>query len=348
MKFTVSILHSLFSQTPTSLSSEDRRQNVINNPHLVDWFFTKRFEAFLKHWLYDTLGAEWHWYRYEFQARGSIHCHGTAKLNSDPGLCRLTDIALRGVLAEQKVSANRDDSKDILAIQEGKRASEQICEYVDSLLSTCNPTPPESEVWTKPTLHPCRKFHEDILDADRDNDYADLLNTVQRHTRCSTKYCLRQKHDENHLQCRFNFPFECCAKTKLEFEQKFKFKFSGPSISSMPNCVPIPPITATVNLGGTFHERQQVPLKLAWALTIHKSQGLTLQKTWIDIGKKESTLGISYVAISRVQNLSSLVIEPMAFDRLRCIKKSESLKYRQNEEIRLQNIADQTIAPVQD
>ena len=212
-------LHSLFSQTPTSLSSEDRRQNVINNPHLVDWFFTKRFEAFLKHWLYDTLGAEWHWYRYEFQARGSIHCHGTAKLNSDPGLCRLTDIALRGVLAEQKVSANRDDSKDILAIQEGKRASEQICEYVDSLLSTCNPTPPESEVWTKPTLHPCRKFHEDILDADRDNDYADLLNTVQRHTRCSTKYCLRQKHDENHLQCRFNFPFECCAKTKLEFEQ---------------------------------------------------------------------------------------------------------------------------------
>ena len=124
--------------------------------------------------------------------------------------------------------------------------------------------------------------------------------------------------------------------------------YSGPSISSMPNCVPIPPITATVNLGGTFHERQQVPLKLAWALTIHKSQGLTLQKTWIDIGKKESTLGISYVAISRVQNLSSLVIEPMAFDRLRCIKKSESLKYRQNEEIRLQNIADQTIAPVQD
>jgi len=51
-------LHSLFHENPSSLSSEDRRQNVINNPHLVDWYFTKRFESFLKHWLYDTLQAE--------------------------------------------------------------------------------------------------------------------------------------------------------------------------------------------------------------------------------------------------------------------------------------------------
>ena len=54
-------LHSLFSQQPLSLSNEDRRQNVINNPNLVDWFFTKRLESFLKHLLYDTLGAKWHW-----------------------------------------------------------------------------------------------------------------------------------------------------------------------------------------------------------------------------------------------------------------------------------------------
>jgi len=52
---------------------------VITNPHLVDWYFTKHFESFLIG--FDTLQAEWHWYRYEFQARGSIvHCHGTAKL----------------------------------------------------------------------------------------------------------------------------------------------------------------------------------------------------------------------------------------------------------------------------
>ena len=53
-----------------------------------------------EHWLYYTLGAKWHWFRYEYQDRGSIHCHGTAKLNHDPGLCQLTQTALKGFLAQ--------------------------------------------------------------------------------------------------------------------------------------------------------------------------------------------------------------------------------------------------------
>ena len=63
-----------------SCTSQERRQNVINNPHVVDWFFTQRLESFVKYWLYDTLDVKWHWYRFEYQGRGSIHCHGTAKL----------------------------------------------------------------------------------------------------------------------------------------------------------------------------------------------------------------------------------------------------------------------------
>ena len=96
-------LHSLFSNKPHDCTNEERRQNVIDNPHIVDWFFDQRLQSFLKHWLYGTLGAEWHWYRYEFQARGSIHCHGTAKLKNDPGLCELTEVALRGFLDEQNL-----------------------------------------------------------------------------------------------------------------------------------------------------------------------------------------------------------------------------------------------------
>ena len=75
-------------------------------------------------------------------------------------------------------------------------------------------------------------------------------------------------------------------------------KYCGPSMTNVPCCVPVPPITATVNIGDTVHERHQFPLTLAWALTIHKSQGMTLERAWIDIGKKESTLGLSYVGIS--------------------------------------------------
>ena len=98
-------LHALFNANSAceneNSSSQVRRQNVINNPHVVDWFFTQRLESFVKHWLYDTLGAKWHWFRYEYQGRGSIHCHSTAKLNNDPGLCKLTEIALKGFLAQK-------------------------------------------------------------------------------------------------------------------------------------------------------------------------------------------------------------------------------------------------------
>ena len=119
--------------------------------------------------------------------------------------------------------------------------------------------------------------------------------------------------------------------------------YRGPSISdSISSCVPTCPITVSSQTLDRLHERQQLPLKLAWAITIHKSQGLTLPKAWIDIGQTERTAGISYVAISRVRTLPSCIIEPMTFERLKSIKKSASLKFRIEEEKRLNELAEQT------
>ena len=54
-------LHSLFYDSIDSeLSSQDRCRNLIDNPHIVDWFFTQRLESFVKYWLYNTLDAKWH------------------------------------------------------------------------------------------------------------------------------------------------------------------------------------------------------------------------------------------------------------------------------------------------
>ena len=74
-------------------------------------------------------------------------------------------------------------------------------------------------MWVRPQVHPCQKQYKDIPDWDRDSDYVDLLNMVQRHTCCSTSYCLRKKQNESDLKCRFNFPYDHCPQSKLEFEE---------------------------------------------------------------------------------------------------------------------------------
>ncbi|MEP6927207.1 MAG: HRDC domain-containing protein, partial [Ginsengibacter sp.] len=55
---------------------------------------------------------------------------------------------------------------------------------------------------------------------------------------------------------------------------------------------------------GTF---TQFPLRLAWAITIHKSQGLTFEKVMIDAGAAFSS-GQVYVALSRCTNLDGIVL----------------------------------------
>lgn len=206
--------HDLFNNT-AELSDSQRRENVVNNPHLLDCFFTERTEQFVKHWLKNTLGATWHWFRYEYAVqRGSIHCHGIAKLKSDPGLCDLSQTALKGCIANQ-LRKDSNLSPDLSLekeedIKKGKEAETIICNY---LMSTQNPTNPDTS-WVKPQNHPCKLRFQDI-ENDWDNDYENLVNLVQRHTNCSTAYCLRKKGGSDELSCRFDFPKEICEKTHL-------------------------------------------------------------------------------------------------------------------------------------
>ena len=80
--------------------------------------------------------------------------------------------------------------------------------------------------------------------------------------------------------------------------------YSEPCING--NLFPVPMIIRSYEKNGRKFIRKQFPLKVAYAITIHKSQGLTLELIIIDLSDFKFAAGLTYVVLSRVKRLIDL------------------------------------------
>jgi ATP-dependent DNA helicase PIF1 len=62
-------------------------------------------------------------------------------------------------------------------------------------------------------------------------------------------------------------------------------------------------------LEGAVRHRSQFPIRLAYAITVHKAQGMTMPKVVLNFTHSRKDLGVAYVAASRVRRLEDIMFE---------------------------------------
>lgn len=161
-----------------------QREVVVANPALGDWSFYFCVQKFIEYFYVQILHVSDYWLRYEWQHRGSPHIHGLAWLPNAPDVQQI--LALPGIQ-----NTSRED----------------LIKFIDSLISTCNPTvlSDVSDLNSAPppkvNPHICSLPYLEV--EDRQQDLIDLVATCQRHTWCSTSYCLHKNHQQ---VCCFGYP----------------------------------------------------------------------------------------------------------------------------------------------
>lgn len=87
---------------------------------------------------------------------------------------------------------------------------------------------------------------------------------------------------------------------------------------------------------------EQIPLRLAWAFTIHKSQGVTLQIAEMDIGSRVFECGQTYVALSRVKNLEGLYLSSFNPKKIKTNPLVSAFYEKMPKEMRISSVSPET------
>ena len=138
------------------------------------------------------------------------------------------------------------------------------------------------------------------------------------------------KYNEN-LQLKVGSQVMCIINYDMESEQKICNgscgKVTGFTINNEPivkfhngRIIEMPITAQKIEFDEKDYEVEYMPLILSWAMTIHKSQGASLDIAEVDIGSDVFECGQTYVALSRVRSLDGLYLKSFDVQRIK-IKK---------------------------
>ena len=201
---------------PTGDERAARRQRRLaleRNPHLAATYLDERLKLFMKFIVMPTLNVDHFWYRYEWQERGSCHIHGFLWMKDAPDAEKI----------DWEVLKNPDS---IVTEDEQKRMDDFVA-FWDTKISAANPFPREDENTPLLGQHPCNKDRNTLQNTKE--ELAEMLNWVERHTKCMPGYCkVKQKvagQEEPRVLCRFDYPMACRSNAGVGFDSKFRVRF---------------------------------------------------------------------------------------------------------------------------
>lgn len=193
-----------------------RRQHTLalnNNPHIAAAYLDKRLQLFMKHFLIPLLGVAHFWYRYEWQEGGSGHIHGFLWLKDAPNADEIDWDVLK--MPDTVIPPEQE---------------EKMCNFTTfwgDIISATNPFPREDENTPLIGRHPSNLSREEA--SNMKEDLANLLNWVERHTKCMPGYCQVQRKVQGspdpQIFCRFDFPLPCRHDAGVGLDSKSRVRF---------------------------------------------------------------------------------------------------------------------------
>lgn len=110
-------------------------------------------------------------------------------------------------------------------IFQGQEAEQKIIKFAENFINLRNYHKQNDKTQNMDYVvgeHPCKRPFHLVKKKDYEMDYYDLINSVQRHTKCFFHSCMSPITDDakRTFKCRFNFPKPIAPVSTLKYEKK--------------------------------------------------------------------------------------------------------------------------------